>query len=202
MIRPISSAAGVYGTLSSSTTAISEFTVSRFLAQSEQPMFCLQGFSCSSWRRIFGSWKIDTSDKALKELENIESIEFDFLIFHAFAGIIVIECKSVQKFERNRYSDSVKQLNRIDALIQSFHKILLKSSYNSYSSIPVGKVVSFPFVEMRQDVQNPYNLGKQDIESRGESWWNRILQENTVKFQLTELRYAKLSPTTKIREKK
>ena len=44
-------------------------------------------------------------------------------------------------------------------------------------SIPIAKVVSFPFVQMKQGVKNPFNLGQIDLELRPELWWDHLLDQ-------------------------
>ena len=109
-------------------------------------------------------------------IENVANIEIDFLILHAFAGVIAIECKSVKKFQKRRYLDSKKQLDKVDILLAQVLEMLALVGEQS-NSMPVAKVVSFPLVEMNQGVKNPYNLGKIDLELQPKFWWEKLLKE-------------------------
>ena len=174
-----------------------EAIVHEFLAKSKQPAFVLQNFTTSRWKRIFGSLGYDFLDGSLEEMKNIDDIEIDFLIFHACAGIIAVECKSVDHFQKNRYNECKKQLNKVNNLVMSFHKMLQRThnqTDQTLFSIPVKKVISFPFVEMRVDVSDPYNLGKNDINDEPYLWWDRLLESqyfNENKFE-TDILYQDL----------
>ena len=112
------------------------------------------------------------------EIEKISNIEVGFLILHAILGVIAIECKSLKEFQQRRYIDSKKQLDKADVLLANVLKML--TSAEQPNSIPVAKVVSFSFVQMKQCVKNPYNLGQSDIDKQPELWDN-LLKENRHK---------------------
>ena len=153
---------------------MAEAKVHSFLAQSEQHAFILQNFSTSRWRRIFKT--LAPFSMFYDEIEDVGNIEIDFLILHAFAGVIAIECKSVKEFQKRRYLDSKKQLDKVDILLDHVLEMLAFVGEQNIS-MPVAKVVSFPFVEMNQGVKNPYNLGQIDLELQPKLWWESLLNE-------------------------
>ena len=158
-----------------------EAIVHRFLSISGQHAFVLQNFTTSNWKRILGSRGLLHQDNPWGKLLNMDDIEIDFLILHAYAGIIAIECKSVKTFLQKRYTSSKKQLDKVDVLIATIEEIF-ESNQNGrlHGPISVQKVVSFPLVEMRQDVESPFNLGKLDLSSDPGLWWNRLIKTETA----------------------
>ena len=170
------------------STDFAETKVHSFLAKSQQHAFVLQNFTNVHWKRLLSFRGYDASDKRLEMIRELESIEIDFLILHAYAGIIVIECKSVKEFQVRRYSDSKKQLNKIVKFLNEFTKILRTTTSNTqYNIFPVRKVVCFPFVEMNPNMKDPYNLGRNDFNDSPEMWWERLLATEENKPQNVNL---------------
>ena len=162
-----------------------EAAVHSFLSQSNQHAFVLQNYTTSKWKRILKSRGYDASDNFSAEMMKIEDLEIDFLVLHAYAGIIAFECKAVKSFEQKRYSRSKKQLGRLDFMIEKLTSLLKSENGEPLDHvIPVKKVISFPLVEMKQDVRNPFNLGKTDIEADAKLWWNRLLNERECEINL------------------
>ena len=83
-----------------------ESKVHKFMAESNQHCFVLQNFTTSKWKRVFGSAGYDTSNETLKEIFEGPDTEIDFLVLHAYLGIIVFEVKSIGSFKANRYNDA------------------------------------------------------------------------------------------------
>ena len=159
-----------------------EAKVHRFLGQSKQHAFILQNFTTSRCRRTLKTLT-GTSSYFDDEINEIANIEIDFLILHAFLGVVAIECKGVKEFQQRRYTGSKKQLDKVDILLNTILKMLSSTGKQSYSAL---KVVSFPFVTMKQGVKDPCNLGENDLELRPELWWDNLLKENGTennKFQ-------------------
>ena len=164
-----------------------EAIVHKFLAESKQHAFVLQNFSTQRWKRILGTRGYDTSDIFLGELMKVQDMEIDFLVLHAYAGVIGIECKAVKKFDAGRYYDSKNQLNKIDLLIKDLYHILVSfCDEKKRYTIPLKKVISFPFVDMRQNVKNPYNLGKADLNADPCFWWDRVLESTDLQKNMFE----------------
>ena len=162
-----------------------EATVHSFLSKSNQHAFVLQNYTTSKWKRILKSRGYDASDNFSAEMMEIEDLEIDFLVLHAYAGIIAFECKSVKSFQQKRYTDSKKQLGKVDLMIEKLTRLLQPESGELLDHvIPVKKVISFPFVEMKQDVSNPFNLGKTDFDADAKLWWNRLLNERECEINL------------------
>ena len=162
-----------------------EATVHSFLSKSNQHAFVLQNYTTSKWKRILKSRGYDASDNFSAEMMEIEDLEIDFLVLHAYAGIIAFECKSVKSFQQKRYTDSKKQLGKVDLMIEKLTRLLQPESGELLDHvIPVKKVISFPFVEMKQDVRNPFNLGKTDIEADAKLWWNCFFDEREYEINL------------------
>ena len=162
-----------------------EAAVHSFLLKSNQHAFALQNYTTSKWKRILKSRGYDASDNFSAEMMEIEYLEIDFLVLHAYAGIIAFECKAVKSFQSNRYSDSKKQLDRLELMIEKLTRLLKSESGEPLDHvIPVKKVISFSFVEMKQDVKNPFNLGKTDIDADAKSWWNRLLNKKECEVNL------------------
>ena len=162
-----------------------EAAVHSFLSKSNQHAFVLQNYTTSKWKRILKSRGYDASDNFLAEMMEIEDLEIDFLVLHAYAGIIAFECKSVKSFQQKRYTSSKKQLDKVDLIIEKLTRLLKSESGERLDHvIPVKKVISFPFVEMKQDVRDPFNLGKTDIDADAQSWWNRLLNERECEINL------------------
>ena len=151
-----------------------EAKVHTFLSKSRQHAFIMQKFDTSRWRRIFETL-LDGSKSFDDEFKKIANIEIDFLILHAFLGVVAIEVKAVEIFQKRRYTDSKKQLDKVDILLENILKILAVIEKQS-NSIPVSKVVSFPNVKMKQDVKKPYNLGQINLELQPELWWDNLLE--------------------------
>ena len=156
-----------------------EAKVYNFLSKSKQHAFIMQNFNTSRWRRIFKTL-LDSSNSFDDEIKEIANIEIDFLILHAFLGVVAIEVKSVGDFHKGTYTYSKKQLDKVDILLENVLKILASIEKQS-NSIPVSKVVSFPNVKMKQDVKNPYNLGQINLQLQPELWWSNLLEENRNK---------------------
>ena len=160
---------------------LAEATVHSFLSKSKQHAFILQKFDTSRWGRIFGTL-LETSNSFDDEINEISNIEIDFLILHAFLGVIVVECKAVKKYKQRRYTDSKKQLDKVDILLKNISKMIAsigrQTSSKQIRSIDVLKVVSFPFAQMKQGVKDPYNLGPINLKSQPELWWENLLKEN------------------------
>ena len=158
-----------------------------FLSKSNQPTFVLQNFTTSNWNRMLGSFGYNASDSVVAEMKNINDIEIDFLILHAYVGIIGIESKSVKNDHSNRsvvyqYNESKKRLNKIDDLVDNFQRILQVLHHNSKPvSVPIKKVVSFPFVDMKEEAKDPYNLGMFDVTTDPQIWWDRVLESNLTR---------------------
>ena len=162
-----------------------EAAVHSFLFESNQHAFVLQNYTTSKWKRILKSRGYDASDNFSAEMMKIEDLEIDFLVLHAYVGIIAFECKAVKSFQLNRYSDSKKQLGKVDLMIEKLTRLLQPESGELLDHvIPLKKVISFPFVEMKQDVRNPFNLGKTDIDADAKLWWNRLLNERECEINL------------------
>ena len=153
-----------------------EAKVHNFLSKSQQHAFNMQKFDTSRWRRIFETL-LDNSKCFEDEIKEIANIEIEFFILHAFLGVVAIEVKAVGDFQKRRYTDSKKQLDKVDILLENILRIFASIEKQS-NPIPVSKVVSFPFVKMKQDVKNPYNLGQIDLEFQPESWWDNLLERN------------------------
>ena len=157
-----------------------EAMVHSFLAKSGQHSFVIQNFSTTRWKMMLGN-DLNPTDVFAETLKKIANIEIDFLIVHVAAGIIAIECKAVKDFQPRRYTDSKKQLDKAEMLISSLCTLLEKTgTWNQITRVSVRKIISFPFVEMRQDVRNPHNLGKQDLEGLPQMWWDRLLEQHNT----------------------
>ena len=156
-----------------------EAKVHNFLSKSQQHAFIMQKFDTSRWRRIFETL-LDNSKSFEDEIKEIANIEIDFLILHAFLGVVAIEVKAVGDFQKRRYTDSKKQLDKVDILLENILRIFASIEKPS-NPIPVSKVVSFPFVKMKQDAKNPYNLGQIHLELQPELWWDTLLEGNGTK---------------------
>ena len=85
-----------------------EATVHSFLSQSNQHAFVLQNYTASKWKRILTNRRYDASDKFSAEMMKIEDLEVDFLVIHAYAGIIAFECISVKSFQQTARNNLIK----------------------------------------------------------------------------------------------
>ena len=82
-------------------------------------------------------------------------------------------------------ADSKKQLDKVDLMIEKLTRSLQPESGELLDHvIPVKKVISFPFVQKKQDVRNPFNLGKTDTDADAKLWWNRLLDESKCEINL------------------
>ena len=165
-----------------------ESLVQKFLASSNQHCFVLSNFEISKFRRLFCCGKYDTSNRFLHEVIKMEDFETDFLIFHANAGIVAIECKSTEKFNPQRYSESKQQLEKKDKFLDLVQKLMEENRGQPRGKkIPVKKVISFPFVDMQQDKKDPYNLGRNAlIHQPPQSWWSFLLAQSDCDSNLLE----------------
>ena len=163
-----------------------EAIVYKFLATSKQHAFILQNFTTTRWRRILKSRGYHISTTFGKKMEAIGNIEIDFLILHSNGIVIAIECKNAEQFYKSRYCDCKKQLNNLDVLLKHVCDLISLTLSGTPMKIETRKVVSFPFVEMRQDTSDPHNLGSKDLTGDSQQWWNRVLPQNGLEVNQFE----------------
>ena len=153
-----------------------ESKVHKFMAESNQHCFVLQNFTTSKWKRVFGSAGYDTSNETLKEIFEGPDTEIDFLVLHAYRGIMAFEVKSIDSFKANRYNSAKKQLEIKIAFINRVQNFFLGSPSKVQEMIPLTKVISFPFVTMRDGIENFYNLGENHLGNPNE-WWSHVAEK-------------------------
>ena len=166
---------------------VAELQIFRFLEkfgqETNQPMFV---FSQFKYTEVIKALPNDLpSFASLKDRFVGEKVteEIDFVVLHRRIGVILIEVKANEKFNKNRYQQAKKQLKVAEEFVSVF---LEAKGINS----PVYKVVAMPSVSDEGNSSDGYiNLGKTHVEvddegnvkslQRFEQWWKKNFTEQS-----------------------
>ena len=152
---------------------LAEAKVHAFLAKSNQHAFVLQGCTNANWRKRLRSLGFKTVGD--KYINGREIFEFDFLILHAYIGIIAVECKGTEGHNTTKYSCAKNQLKKVGTLIECIKQLLEVAGRKIQDKVPVKKVVSFPSTQLEpEEEEDIIHLDKNDLENDPQLWWNRL----------------------------